>query len=271
MFLNRIGKKPPEMAKKIINYFEKHTIFIDLFFGAGGLFFQKPSAKYNWLNDIDSEVVNLFQVVMKQEAALAAAIYNLPLHEELFNHWKTHQETEPVLKAVRFLMLSNFSLHGKSDTFQLLHSNVCVKERMQALLKPTQQRLENVVFRNKGFREFLTGISVGEAHIPIKKRLIYSDSPYLNTSNNYGENGKLLKWTTKDTEDHFEMLVKSEHRFYMSEFGHQLVLDLTKDYGLNVVSLGERRNIGNRREELLISNCKMVKEKYIQVNMFEAA
>ncbi len=40
------------------------------FFGAGGMFFNKPKAKYNFVNDLDSEVFNLFNVVKTQKEDL---------------------------------------------------------------------------------------------------------------------------------------------------------------------------------------------------------
>jgi len=51
MILNRIGNKS-KIADKIIARFPPHDLFIDMFFGAGGLFFKKPLAKYNVCNDL---------------------------------------------------------------------------------------------------------------------------------------------------------------------------------------------------------------------------
>jgi DNA adenine methylase len=40
MILNRLGNKR-RLASKIITYIPNHTLYIELFFGAGGLFFNK--------------------------------------------------------------------------------------------------------------------------------------------------------------------------------------------------------------------------------------
>ena len=42
---------------EIVNMQDK--IYIEPFFGAGGMFFNKRKAKYNVLNDLDSEIFNL--------------------------------------------------------------------------------------------------------------------------------------------------------------------------------------------------------------------
>ena len=53
MILNRLGNKR-RLASKIITYIPNHTLYIELFFGAGGLFFnKKPIAPHNILNDLD--------------------------------------------------------------------------------------------------------------------------------------------------------------------------------------------------------------------------
>ena len=78
MILRRLGNKQA-IAHKIIPYFPPHKTYIEPFFGAGGMFFNKPKAKYNIVNDLDSEVFNLFQVVMNQKEELEKAFYMMPI------------------------------------------------------------------------------------------------------------------------------------------------------------------------------------------------
>lgn len=80
MILRRLGNKS-RIANKIVNHFPKHEIYIELFFGAGGLFFNKPKAKYNICNNIDSEVFNLFMVAKNNSDELYKAVYQMPIHE----------------------------------------------------------------------------------------------------------------------------------------------------------------------------------------------
>ena len=84
--LRRVGNKA-RIAHKIVPLFPPHTHYIELFFGAGGLYFNKPPAKYNFCNDLDSEVFNFWQVYKDPEtkAQLLPAISF------------RHIETQPVL------------------------------------------------------------------------------------------------------------------------------------------------------------------------------
>ena len=115
MILRRLGNKK-RIAHKIIPHFPPHKIYIEPFFGAGGMFFSKPKAKYNIVNDLDSDVFNLFQVVMNRREELESAFYLIPIHSDLLEYWKANREEEPIRKAVRFLFLSNFTYLGKGNT-----------------------------------------------------------------------------------------------------------------------------------------------------------
>lgn len=102
MILRRLGNKS-KIAKNIIFHFPEHEIYIEPFFGAGGLFFNKHKVQYNILNDIDSDVFNLFMVLKKNKSNLEKAIIECPIHSDLLNHWKKNKETDPIQKAIRFL------------------------------------------------------------------------------------------------------------------------------------------------------------------------
>src|SRR5574343_516470 len=116
MILNRIGNKKT-IAEKIIQYFPKHEIYVEPFFGAGGMFFSKPKAKYNFVNDNDKEVFNLFMVAKDKPEELWKAFKSMPKDQNLFNYWKKNEETDDVWQAARFLLLSNYSLYVKNNTF----------------------------------------------------------------------------------------------------------------------------------------------------------
>ena len=102
MILRRLGNKS-KIAMDIQKYFPQHKIYIEPFFGAGGMFFNKTKVQYNIVNDLDSDVFNLFQVVSNKKEELEAAFKMMPIHSDLLDHWKEHKESEPIKKALRFL------------------------------------------------------------------------------------------------------------------------------------------------------------------------
>jgi DNA adenine methylase len=113
MILTRQGNKT-KLAETIINFFPVHDVYIEPFFGAGGVFFNKRKAAHNILNDIDSDVFNLFQVISNTPRELESEFLKIPIHSDLLKYWQKNRETDPVKKALRFLLLSNFTFLGFS-------------------------------------------------------------------------------------------------------------------------------------------------------------
>ena len=128
--------------------FPEHKIYLEPFFGAGGMFFNKPKAEYNIVNDLDSDVFNLFQVVMNQKEELEKAFYMMPIHKELFEYWKTNEPKDNLQKALRFIFLSNFSFMNTKSTM-LYESNK--KHSFNSELDQTFKLMQNVIFSNEYF------------------------------------------------------------------------------------------------------------------------
>jgi DNA adenine methylase len=171
--LRRLGNKG-DLSKIIIPYFPEHNIYIEPFFGAGGMFFNKPKAQYNILNDLDSDVSNLFLVLMNQEEGFKKLIQEMPCHSALLDHWKKNKETEPIQKAVRFLFLSNYTLYGVGNTLRMDPSQHYLKSIMKEICF-TQKYLKNCTFTNWDFRKFITSISMSPREI--NESFIYADPP----------------------------------------------------------------------------------------------
>ena len=245
MILRRLGNKK-KVAKLILPHFPAHKIYIEPFFGAGGMFFQKPKAKYNIVNDLDSDVFNLFQVVMNQKEELEKAFYMMPIHSDLLEHWKANKETEPVKKALRLLLLSNCTFNGAGASIQYAMQNN--KMILYDRLDRTFDLLCDVQFNNCDFKKFIQSILFKNSS-EINHSFIYCDPPYLNTGNNYSNS-----FTEQDTIDLFDVLIKTGCKFAISEFDNPIVLELAKSHGLEVITIGERQTLKNRRTEILIVN-----------------
>ena len=230
---------------KIEKHFPFHVTYIELFFGAGGFFFDKTKAKYNIVNDNDSEVYNVFRVCQDSPKELYEFIYNMPMAEDLWFHWKANKETDPIKKAARFLFLSNFGFMGKPNTMRMNNKNA--KRDLLNGIKTTNDLLWDVDFMNTDFRNVLKKIPFKDNDKP--RTFIYADPPYTETTDTYEGN-----WTKQDTFDLFKMLSESGIKFAISEFDHPFVLDLAKEYNLHSIAIGERMNLKDRRMEMLYTN-----------------
>jgi DNA adenine methylase len=220
-------------------------VWIEPFFGAGGMFFNLTNMrKYNIVNDNDAEVYNLYTVLVQKPTALKKALELMPIDENLWRSWKTKQEKDPVMKAVRFLFLSNFGYMGKPETLRINASNS--KQIMIDNLGRTQEMLKNVQIANDDFRRFLkVKIKAVEPH----RGFIYCDPPYLASTNNYQSS-----FTEKDSKALFAALSQTKMRWAISEFDNPIILAEAKRRGLQVVEIGTRQNMKNERTEILVIN-----------------
>jgi DNA adenine methylase len=236
------------MKNQLNTYFPKHKMRIELFFGAGGSYFYLPKPKYAILNDLDDDVYNLYRVILDQKEELVKQIRMMPITESLIKYWKQNSETDPMRKAVRFLLLSNFTYLGKGDTLRFGLDNS--KKLIIKNIEPTFLWLQDATLMNCDFREVIQKINFSETLLSKNDAFIYLDPIYLDTIHCY----KVPKWTVNDTEDCFKIMRDSGIPSAMSEFDNDKILEMADSYKMNVIYLKERRNINNRNTEILITN-----------------
>ena len=106
----------------------------------------------------------------------------------------------------------------------------------------------DIKFSNSDFRKFLKSIS----HRDLDNTFIYNDPPYLGTGDNYSNS-----FTEQDSIDLFDCLQATGCKFAISEFDNEFILNQAKERDLNVHIIGERKNLKNRRTEILITNYKI--------------
>lgn len=248
MVLSRLGNKQ-KIASKIIKHFPAHTSYIELFFGAGGMFFNKPLAKYNYCNDFDNNVYNLWHVFQFRNDELYDAVENLPIHITLWSEFRKYIADDKILQAALFLLYSNFGFLGKPETLRYDLGNTKRNLLNNIKSKKLHEKLSNVIFTCCDFREAMNKHGITNPDTAF----VYADPPYLNTTDNYSNSFKV-----EDTQDLFQVLIDSKMKFAISEFNNPIVVDIAKTHNLNVIEIGERKTLGNRNTEILITNYNTV-------------
>jgi DNA adenine methylase len=249
--LRRIGCKKKLLPKLLDLFPARVGTFIDLFMGSGAVTFaMQERADFVFSNDNDEEVFNLFMVAKDRRDELLNALAIMPVHDALFQYWRHAQEPDPIWRAVRFLLLSNFGYLGKDETLNCRtgHNREILREGVGGL----QGTLDKITFLCCDFREVLDKVSFRHPEREKPKAFIYADPPYLGTDHNYATG-----FAEKDTFDLFRILVESEMRFAISEFDHPTVLHLADVYKLRVTVIGQRQTLKNRQIEILITNYEL--------------
>jgi DNA adenine methylase len=96
----------------------EHTCYVEVFGGAAALLLNKPPGPMEVYNDIDSELVNLFEVIRDDVDAFVKQADWLLYSRELYEKWKSDLKNgdvpeDHVERALRFwyLMRSSFAAH----------------------------------------------------------------------------------------------------------------------------------------------------------------
>ena len=252
MILRRLGNKA-KIAEKIYKTFPKHHVYLEPFFGTGSMYFLKPKAMHNIVNDLDDDVFNLWNVYAHKWKQLLEAIQSMPKSESLFNHWKKNKESDEVLKALRFLMLSNFAVFG-SGSF-IIECNNSKKVLLEKYIESIGL-MNDTMFINKDFRIFYKNLKYTSFYeINNFTVMSYNDPPYLGTGNNYSNSFK-----EQDSIDLFNINCNiankypSKYYFAISEYKNEFIESLAKERNLNIIEIGEQRSINSRNTEILITN-----------------
>mgnify|MGYP000485986401 CR=1 FL=1 len=121
--MNAVIKYPGSkwrLAEWIISHFPPHRSYLEPFFGSGAVLFTKQRSAIETVNDLDDEVVNLFQQIRENTDRLADAIYWTPYARSEYDRaWAAqHTEQDPFQRAVdfyiRMMMGHGFRTTGKT-------------------------------------------------------------------------------------------------------------------------------------------------------------
>lgn len=116
--MNAVVKYPGSkwsLAPWIISMFPKHRSYLEPFFGSGAVLFNKPRSGIETVNDLDNNVVNLFECIRENPERLAAMVYMTPYSREVYE--RAYQETsgDKYEKAFKFFIKLNMG-HGFRTT-----------------------------------------------------------------------------------------------------------------------------------------------------------
>ncbi len=107
-YMNSLTKYPGSkwsIAKWIIGFFPTHHSYMEPFLGSGAVLFNKPRSNIETINDLDGDVVNLFEWIQRDPEKLAHAIYWTPYSRQIYMDPSPPQNS--LEKAVKFYISLN--------------------------------------------------------------------------------------------------------------------------------------------------------------------
>lgn len=170
------------IARWVIDFFPDHHSYLEPFFGSGAVLFNKPRSHIETVNDLDGNVVNLFEWIKRDPERLAHEIYWTPYARQVYEDAFAAEPEESFERAVNFYIRLNMG-HGFRTNGEKVgwKNDVQGRERAYASqdwcnlpekILQAAERLRGVQIECRPAAELIQRFNN-------KKVLVYGDPPYV--------------------------------------------------------------------------------------------
>lgn len=227
-----------------------HKSYCEVFAGAAWVFFRKEPSKYEFINDLDSDLVCFYRVVQNHLEEFVKQFKWCLLSREWFEDWKRQREAgglTDIQRAARYYYLQRMCFGGRvrNRTFGAapMHSPRINLLRLEQEMSEIHLRLSRVTIEHLTYQEFISKYDR-------QQTLFYLDPPYYKAPY-YEHNLKL-----RDFKEMAALLSSIKANFILSINDHKDMRQVFKAFNIKPVSLNYtvakgRQSVG---KELLITN-----------------
>lgn len=243
------------IAKWIINFFPKHHSYLEPFLGSGAVLFNKPRSHIETVNDLDDNVVNLFEWIKRDPEHLAHEIYYTPYARQVYEDAFATVPEDSLQKAVNFYIRLNMG-HGFRTNGEKVgwKNDVQGRERSYASqdwcnlpekIMQAAERLRGVQIENRPAMELIQRFNYPNV-------LIYLDPPYVLST----RRGKQYRHEMDDAAQNELLDIALVHKgpVLISGYENELYNDRLKDWHREETVCYSQ--INSKKKEVLWMNFK---------------
>ncbi|MDD7793678.1 DNA adenine methylase [Clostridium sp. 'White wine YQ'] len=243
----RMGGKS-KLRKTIIEMIPEHTCYVELFFGAGWVYFGKDPSKVEVINDIDKELINLFKMIKYHAPEIERMLEYEFSGRDIFEEYKNHSiaSLTEINRAVRFLYLISQSFAAKGKDYGY---GTTSKPKPQifykGVLADIKDRLRNTYVENLSFEKIIDKYDR-------ENTFFFADPPYFDLTgygNEFGEKEHLMLR---------DRLASIKGKFLLTINDHEKVREWYKGFNLKEVevhySVSKEKKARKGYKELIITN-----------------
>lgn len=177
------------LTKELIPLIPAHRMYVELFCGGGALLCAKQPSAAEVINDLNSELVNLYRIVKYHLHELFRELDWCLNSREEFNGFKEQRGLTDIQRAARWFLRMKNGFGGSPDHFGRGRmgggASFTSKEGRLALLRAFNARLDKVCIENLDWKECI-------ALYDSKQAVFFCDPPYTTGVAQYGA------WTIDD-------------------------------------------------------------------------
>lgn len=253
------------IAKWIINFFPEHHSYLEPFFGSGAVLFNKPRSNIETVNDLDGNVVNLFEWIRRDPERLVREIYYIPYARQVYEEAYVSAPDNSLQKAANFCIRLNMG-HGFRTNGERVgwKEDIQGRERAYAVrdwcslpdrIMQAAKRLREVQIENQPAIELIRKFHYQNV-------LIYCDPPYM-LETRY-EKQYQCEMENKDHEELLDVLLDHPGPVLLSGYDNAMYNDYLKEWHREEIS--SRTQIGTEKREILWMNFEPENR---QMNLFD--
>lgn len=243
------------IADWIIGHMPPHIHYVEPYFGSGAVLFNKERSKIETVNDLNSDVVNLFEVLRSRPQELADLIHMTPWSREEYR--ASYESTGDDLEDARRFIVRCWQAFGT----RLNTSSGWKNEGCGAQGKIVVHVWRDLPQRILAVAERLRGVQIENApavdvinRLAAPHTLIYADPPYLGVAPLYAQR--------TSEEEHREMIAAlkaSAGPVLLSGYASDLYAGELAEW--TAVSVAANADGGRAREEILWLNPVAVEQR----------
>lgn len=256
--MNAVFKYPGSkwsIAQWIIDFFPPHHSYLEPFFGSGAVLFTKSRSAIETVNDLDGDVVNLFEWIRRDPERLAKEIYWTPYSREVYDNATAvyRNETDSFRRAVIFMAKMMMGRGFRTNEIKVGWKNdVQGREAAYAAkgwcdtparIMEAAERLRGVQIENRPALEVITRFNFPNV-------LIYADPPYL-LSTRHGKQ-YACEMTNSDHADLLDALIAHRGPVLLSGYDSPMYRDALQTWRRE--EIGVRAQTAEKRREVLWMN-----------------
>lgn len=241
------------LSNWIISHFPEHHSYLEPFFGSGAVFFNKQPSDIETINDLDDDVVNLFDCIRRDPERLAREIYLTPYARVIYDQAFTTVPDDPFERAMNFYIRLNMGrgyrtnggkvgwkndINGRERAYDVKLWNILPDRIMKAA-----KRLKDAQIEHMDAIELIRRFNRSDV-------LIYCDPPYMLRT----RRGKQYKHELDDAghEELLDTLLKHKGPVILSGYDNEMYTKKLR--GWNREEKTSYNQAANKKEEILWMN-----------------
>ena len=252
-----------ELSKTLVPLIPHHNRYIEVFAGGLSMFFRKSKAKWNVLNDIDNNIVNLYMCVIHKHDELVENLFWIPKSRKLFLDFREEIKENREIEIPDPKQAAKYFYCIRNSFNKLIHTpfsmNKDMNKNWDEEFKYSKMFLGGATIENLDFGTLF------DKYYPKEDDFWYLDPPYIiaTEKGSYYMNNFTIEDHTR-LRDRVNEIDKAGGKFMVSYDYRPEVKELYKQYNtqtLNMRYTGATKNARKtERKEYIIMNYEPVSQ-----------